>query len=677
MSVLHKVMPSLATRAARPMSRDKADTLLLLFACALVLAPHALHLPLWITSLSIGLMLWRGWITFRGNRMPPRWLLLPIAVLAMAATYLSFQTLFGRDAGVAMLVLLLTFKLLEMRASRDLFVVVFLSFFLLLTNFFYSQTIATAILMVAAVITILTAQLSFQYTGLVPPLRKRLRLGTMIFALAVPLTVVLFILFPRIQGPLWGMPGDVNTGRSGLSDSMAPGNIAKLALSGEIAFRVKFTDPVPEQSRLYWRGIVLGQYDGRTWTKRQTRNLQSKAITLNTRGTPVRYQVTQEPGTQPWLFAIEMPQAIPQLPNNRTGVTPDLQLVSERPIRERVRYDVASYLDYDLQPDENRYSLQQWLELPASYNPNALAFAAEMRRQSADDLTQVSNVLKFFRTEKFSYTLEPPLLGRNGIDDFLFSTRAGFCEHYAAAFVVLMRAMDIPARVVTGYQGGQLNPVDGYLTVRQSDAHAWAEVWIEKRGWIRVDPTAAVAPNRIARNLAGAAASTPAFGGLINMNAGANSWLRKIRFGWDAVNNGWNQWVLNYTPDRQKSLLRALGLGDIDWRTMTALMFAAGGVIMLLITFPLLANRRKIDPVGAAYARLCKQMARLGYPRQPHEGPRSYSVRLMSAPALTQEQKHAARNFLILYEAALYRPLAKTSLPDLLSKLKSLLKLSR
>ena len=676
MSFLHKVWPAMATRSTRPMSRAKADTLLLLFACGLVLAPHALHLPIWITGICLAMMAWRGWITFRGNRMPPRWLLLPIAVLAMGGVYFTFKTFFGQEAGVAMLVLLLTFKLLEMHAGRDLFVVVFLSFFLLLTTFFYSQTIATALLMIAAVITMLTAQLSFQYTDAVPPLRKRLRLGATIFALAVPLTVVLFVLFPRIQGPLWGMPADANAGRSGLSDNMSPGNISKLALSGDVAFRVKFIDPISDNSKLYWRGIVLDQYDGRTWTKRPSRNQTNQQIMWTPRGTSVRYQVTQEPNMRRWLFALELPEAAPLLPNNRTSMTPDFQLISERPISTRVRYDVTSYLDYELQANESPASLKNWLLLPAGYNPNTLTFAAELRKESIDDLAAVNAVLQFFRREKFSYTLQPPLLGRNGVDEFLFATRAGFCEHYAGAFVVMMRAMNIPARVVTGYQGGQMNPVDGFMTVKQSDAHAWAEVWIANRGWIRVDPTAAVAPERIERNNDSMTAA--AFGGLINMNIGADSWLRKIRFSWDAVNNGWNQWVLNYTPDRQKSLLQSLGFGNIDWRTMTALMFAIGGLLTLLIAFPLLANRKKIDPLDAAYAKLNKQMAQHGYPRQAHEGPRSYSVRLLaSASELTQEQKHAIKNFLIIYEAARYRPLEKYALPDVLSKLTSLLKKSR
>ncbi len=666
---------SITSRTSRPMSRDKADTLLLMLACILVLAPHTAHLPLWITGVNIALLAWRSWITFRGNRMPPRWLLLPIAALAMGGVYLTFNTIFGRDAGVAMLVLLLTFKLLEMRANRDLFVVVFLSFFLILTNFFYSQSIATALMMMAAVIVMLTAQLSFQYTGTMPPFGKRLRTGAMIFALAAPLTIVLFVLFPRIQGPLWGMPGDANAGRSGLSDNMAPGNIAELALSDEVAFRVKFLDPVPSHAKLYWRGIVLAHFDGRTWTRqasRQSRTTQT-ALMINT---PVRYQVTQEAGSRPWLFALDLPQAAPQLPGNPVMLTTDMQLVSQHPIDARVRYDVTSYLGYSLQPAISAGELQDALALPLGYNPMTIRFAAGMHNRFPDDRARIDAVLAFFgsREYNFSYTLAPPLLGRNSADEFLFRTRAGFCEHYASAFVILMRAMGIPARVVTGYQGGEINPVDGFLTVRQSDAHAWAEVWQANLGWIRIDPTAAVAPNRIERNIAVAAPNQSVLGGLFNIDTGRDSLVAKLRFRWDAVNNGWNQWVLNYTPTKQKDLLRTLGFGNINWQTMLLMMFAVCALVMLAIAVPLLRNRSKIDPVDALYAALCKQMARLGYPRRPHEGPRAYSVRLLaSASALTPERKRSVKKFLTLYETARYADPASTARSNLLSTLKSLL----
>ena len=661
-------------RQARPMSRDKADTLLLLFACMLVLAPHTAHLPLWVTGIGIALLFWRGWITFRGNRLPSRWLLLPIAAASMGGVYLNFKTILGQDAGVSMLALLLIFKLLEMHARRDLFVVVFLGFFLMLANFFYSQSIATAVLMIAAVVVMLTAQLSFQYTGAVPPLAKRLRSGALIVGLAIPLTIVLFVLFPRIQGPLWGMPSDANSGRSGLSDRMTPGNIAKLALSNEIAFRAKFSDPVPPNPKLYWRAIVLDQYDGRTWTRNPSLHNVTAPATLDTQGTPVHYQITQEPGSQPWLFALDMPQSAPQLNDNPVRLTQDRQLLSRRPIDARVRYDVVSYPDYALQADASVEQLQNWLLLPSGYNPRTLQFADNLRRNIHDDVARITAVLNFFRDKNynFSYTLEPPLLGRNSVDEFLFVTRAGFCEHYAGSFVVLMRAMGVPARVVTGYQGGEINPVDGFMTVRQSDAHAWAEVWIAQRGWVRVDPTAAVSPDRIQRSVAVASPTEPVFGGLINFNTGQDSVLGKLRFRWDAINNGWNQWVLNYTPERQKSLLRSLGFGNIGWQTMTLLMCAIGAVVMLVIAVPLLADRRKLDPVDAVYATLCKSMARRGYPRQEHEGPRAYARRLLRADALTKDKKHALRDFLALYEQSRYgHPASLRS--DVLSKLKLLL----
>jgi transglutaminase-like putative cysteine protease len=671
MSTISQSLKFFTGRSARPMSRDKADTLLLLFACVLVLIPQAINQPLWITGVAVALLLWRSWITFRGNRMPPRWLLLPIAMLAMGGIYFYFKTFFGQEAGVAMLVLLLAFKLLEMHASRDLFVVVFLSFFLILTNFFNSQTIATALLTVAAVIALLTAQVSFQFTGSIPSLGKRLKLGAMIFALAVPLTIALFFLFPRIQGPLWGLPSDANVGRTGLSDTMSPGNISKLAQSNDVAFRVKFLDPAPPSSKLYWRAIVLDRYDGRTWSKYPRRSTADTG-TLLFSGHPLRYQVTQEPTSKPWLFALELPTNYPQLSGKPVIASSDQELLASRPITERIRYDVTSHLDFSFLQDGDKTAMNQWLSLPSGFNPQTIAFADSMRSGSSDDMTVVGNVLRFFRTEPFTYTLQPPLLGRNSIDEFLFSTRAGFCEHYAGAFVFLMRAMHIPARVVTGYQGGQMNPVDGFMTVRQSDAHAWAEVWIEKSGWVRVDPTAAVAPERIEKEN-NAVSSDSVFDEIMNINTKRRSLFAQLRFQWDAINNGWNQWVLNYTPEAQKSLLGSLGFDNIDWQTMTLLALSAGIVIMLIIAIPLLSNRRKIDPVDAVYHALSRQMARRGHARHTHEGPRSYCRRLLGVASLTREQKHAIKQFLMLYEAAQYTVLDQSSRASLLPKLKKLL----
>lgn len=666
-----------AGKTARPMSRDKADTLLLLCACALVLAPHAAQVPLWIALTAGALLLWRGWITFRGNRLPPRWLLLPIAVLAMAGVYASFKTLLGREAGVATLVLLLAFKLLEMHARRDLFVVLFLGFFLVLAGFFHSQGMGAALLALLAAIALLSAQLSFQYTGAAPPLWKRLQLGAKILGLAAPLTLLMFFLFPRIEGPLWNMPGDAQTARSGLSDTMTPGNIAQLALSGDVAFRVKFLDPAPAQSKLYWRGIVLDDYDGRNWTAAAITGAGTLPAALRTRGAAIRHQVTMEPHGKRWLFALELPQAPPVMPGLAATMAANGELRAERPIHERIRYTAASHGDFTLQAEMAQSDLWRWLALPAGFNPATLVFAANLRRNASDDVQLANAVLRHFREQQFRYTLEPPALGRNAMDEFLFGSRAGFCEHYASAFVVLMRGAGVPARVVTGYQGGTINPIDGYMTVRQSDAHAWAEIWLKGQGWVRVDPTAAVAPNRIEQNLA---RDLPQGGlaGTFALNPAARSWLTSLRFNWDAVNNGWNQWVMNYSRDKQTSLLQSLGFHQPDWRTLAGLLGIGAAIAMALLAWPLLMERRRMNPLTAVYWQFCQIMARKGLGRAGHEGPHAYRVRLQhSEGLLSEDKKMAAGRFLACYETARYGTVSDLSAATHVAQLKLLLKQCR
>jgi protein-glutamine gamma-glutamyltransferase len=658
----------------RPMSRDKADTLLLLSACALVLLPHLGHLPGWVGPACTALLAWRGWVTFRGNRMPPRWLLLPIAALAMVGVLATFKTLFGRDAGIAMLSLLLTLKLLEMHAKRDLFVALFLSFFLILASFFYSQSIGTALMTIAAVIVILTTQLSFQYTGSVPPLKRRLLFGAAILALAAPVTLVLFLLFPRIEGPLWGMPGDAQAGRSGMSDTMSPGNIARLALSDEIAFRVEFSDPAPPKPQRYWRGVVLGDYDGRTWSQARQHGEPRQASTATVRGVPIRYQVTLEPHRQSWLYALDIPANAPLMDNNTTGLSREWQINTSLPINDRVRYDAASHVDFDLQPDESPMRLRQWLALPRGFNPRTLEFAARLRAQMRGDVEAVNTALRFFREQAFRYTLEPPVLGRHAVDEFLFDTRAGFCEHYASAFVVLMRAAGIPARVVVGYQGGEINPADNFMAIRQSDAHAWTEVWLQHRGWMRIDPTAAVAPERIEQNLTTVIPRT-LLGGLITLGGTGSAWfeqLKTLRRGWEAVNNAWNQWVLNYTPERQKRLVESLGFERVDAGTLAAVMTTLAILAVAIAVLPLMLHEQKKDPLAKLYDTLCRRMARKGLPKQAHEGPRAYRMRLTTPDApLQPELKAALAHFLELYETVRYGAASDTS--GAISKLKSLL----
>ncbi|HVL74925.1 MAG TPA: DUF3488 and transglutaminase-like domain-containing protein, partial [Noviherbaspirillum sp.] len=488
-----------------------------------------------------------------------------------------------------------------------------------------------------------------------PSLVRRLRTGAGIVLLALPLTAVLFVLFPRMQGPLWGLPADAHSARTGLSETMEPGNIARLARSEAIAFRARFAGAPPAQSELYWRGIVMGDYDGRTW--RPLEMGPSRPVWVDLRGAPLEYQVTLEPHGKRWLFALDLPRAVPALDENSVLATSDLQLIAAQPINTRVRYDAASHVDYLLQPNEPAAALERWLRLPAGFNPRTRELAARLRASAAGDAARVETVLRMFREQPFRYTLEPPRLGTHVVDEFLFDSRAGFCEHYAGAFVFLMREMGIPARVVTGYQGGEINPADGFMVVRQSDAHAWAEVWLRGRGWVRVDPTAAVAPERVEQNLASLIPPT-AFGGLVTLDPSrsmiANQLLR-LRHGWEAMNNSWNQWVLNYSPQRQRELLRRFGFSDPDWRTLGLLLgvclVLAAALTLLLMTL----RQKRHDPLEALYETLCRRMARRGMARLPHEGPRAYATRLVGADSsLNGQEKDAVARFLSTYEASRY-----------------------
>jgi len=661
-----------------PLPRDKADTLLLLASAVLVLAPHALHLPWWVSLLCAATLGWRAAITLRGKRMPKAIVLLPIAIAAMVGVQFSYDTLLGKDAGVAMLVLLVAFKMLEMHARRDLFVVVFLCFFLVLTNFFYAQGIGTAIMMVASVLLLLATQLSFQFTGAVPPLRTRLAMAARMLAFAAPIAIALFVVFPRIQGPLWSMPGGPGAGTSGLSDQMAPGQMSNLALSEEPAFRVRFfgTPPLPPQ--LYWRGPVLDAFDGLTW-RRGENSASGRNLRLSVGGPGLEYEVTLEPSQSRWVFALEMPGEPPVVPGHELRISPQFELTADTPLASRVRYRASSHVEYALQRGPVLADTSRWLLLPYGFNPRALA-AGRALRALDDPAARVDAVLRQFREQPFEYTLAPPLLGRHTVDEFLYGTRTGFCEHYSGAFVFLMRAAGVPARVVTGYQGGERNPIDGFMTVRQSDAHAWAEVWIAGRGWLRVDPTAAVAPERVQSGTNRATERPAPFGiealrGVNPFGLEAGAWLADVRNAMGAINNGWNQWVLNYTPERQRSVVQGLQDKLVGWPFGVVLVLAG----LAWWGMNILRRRREIDPIDALYSVLCKRLGQAGLPRAQDEGPSAYAARILAADAATAAgaqalappAREAAVAFLRRYSA--WRYAAPAADPRLHATLKSLL----
>ena len=613
----------------------------LLLSILMVIAPHADHLPLWVSTLCTALLLWRTYLTYSGNPLPKRWLLMSITIASVGGIAINFHTLFGREVGVTLLMLLSTLKLMELRAMRDAMALIYLACFVIITNFFYSQSIPTALYMLATLFVIVTTWVHLQAQRIA--LEPRLRIAAILLLQAIPLTLILFILFPRVQGPLWGMPQDAFAS-SGLDDKMAPGSLSRLSLSDAVAFRVTYVNKIPRRDQMYWRGPVLWEFDGRTWTPGKT--MSTTAPKFTELGQEIDYSVTLEPHNKPWLFALDVPNRI-SLP---ATLTYDFQIRNKEPINARLRYAARSNLVYRANTQEEVRQIQRALRLPKQLNPRTKQLAAEWRKQieanpppqpspggrggnrslAGIDESLVRAALSYFNQQGFQYTLEPPLLGINGIDDFLFGTRQGFCEHYASAFVVLMRAANIPARVVTGYQGGEFNDVGNYYIVRQSDAHAWAEVWLEGQGWVRIDPTAAIAPERVQRSLSAALQNNSA---LPYMARNPPQWLNNLRLNWDTFANQWNQWVLGYNSERQFAFMTRLGMESITWQKMA--MSMATGVGLLVALFALFMLRhliaRRQDKVQAAWLKLCRKLAKAGLPRAAHEGAQDYAARVAAA----------------------------------------------
>lgn len=645
---LRHSLRALGGRLGDQWERDRRDTLFLMGAILLAVAPHVAHLPWWTSIGFFVLFTWRFGLVMSGRWLPRdsvRWV---AAIACGAAVFANYGTLLGRDAGVALLVLFLGLKLMEMRARRDLFVVIFLCFFLLLTAFFYSQSLLTAVLTVVAVIGLMSAMLTMQFGRREIPVLARLRAAGMLLAQALPIAALFFVLFPRVQGPLWGMPDDAWSAGTGLSETMTPGAIAELTSSDEIAFRARFEDPAPPPAQLYWRGPVFGRFDGREWSplRRQSPPAAAPAI----EGDPtsiVRYTVTIEPSSRPWLFALEAPARVDPLPSGPALMTAEMQLLARERITERTRYQVESTLEYRLGSGETAADLREWLELPPGFNPRTVELAGSWRAVDGDGARLAARALRMFREQPFRYTTTPPLLGRDPVDEFLFGSRAGFCEHYASAFAVLMRAAGVPARVVTGYHGGELNPVDGFWLVRQADAHAWAEVWLAGRGWVRIDPTSAVAPERIERGSRAVRRAARASGLGLELPL-----LEGLRFNLDALSNAWNQWVLSYDRKQQHKLLSSLGLAFDDWRDLVGLLAAGLALLLGGVALLTLHPRQPRDPVERCYADFCERMAAAGLVREPHETSNhllSRAERLLDASALRR-----ARRIVSLYNALRY-----------------------
>ncbi len=585
-------------------------------ALALVAVPHLLRVPAWISAACVLFGAWRVWSIRRPAVLPGKVARIVLMLAALAGVLLTYGTVFGRDAGTALLMVMLSLKLLEMRARRDVLVVIFLAYFLVLTQFLYSQSIFIGAYLLLVVLGITATQIGLHRQSNERKALANLRLAGVLLLQAIPLMLVLYVLFPRISGPLIGLPKDAFGAATGMSDEMAPGRISDLRQSRAVAFRVEFSDAAPGPQQRYWRGPVLWRTDGTTWSP-GANAAHAAPIQINVSGEPVSYDVTLEAHNRNWLFALDTPATVPDI----ARITEDLQLLAHEPVKNRVRYKVTSYTQYHngvIAPD----SLRRALQLPQGANPRLRALAGSWRAEIADDEKLMQHALEFFREQPFYYTLKPPLLthAAHPMDEFLFNTRRGFCEHYSSAFALLMRAAGIPARVVLGYQGGEMNPLSNYMIVRQSDAHAWTEVWLGEKGWVRVDPTSVIPPARVE-----IVTDTAPLIDLAQAAALVNAW-QQLRFGWDAVNNTWNLWVLGYNVTRQQQLFTQFGLDT--WATLGMGLLAGLGLPFLLFAAYMLLRRGRRDPIVALYQRFCGKLARARIVRRPSEGPLDFAVRV-------------------------------------------------
>ncbi|MFU8877330.1 MAG: transglutaminaseTgpA domain-containing protein [Wenzhouxiangellaceae bacterium] len=603
------------------MKPSRQSTVLVIAAMLVASLPHLMAMPAVMVLAVLAAAGWRLSVEFRHSRRPGWIARLLLTLLGLSLVIVNFGTLGGRRAATALLCIMLALKLTEMFRIRDARVVATLGYFLVATQFLFDQRLEMLAYLLAACWLITVALIRLQRdSDDVPaaqgqhnpgmPTGELLRAGAMLTAFAIPFAVVVFLLFPRLSTPLWGMP-DTTVGRSGLSDEMSPGRISSLFLDNSPAFRAQFDSTPPPRNQLYWRGPVLWDFDGRSWKgslfmQREPRRLPAMSPAA------FSYQVQMEPSDRNWLFALDYPARWPE----DTRLTADFELRRNSPVTSVTAYRVTSQPDFVDTPRLPSGQRRAALALPFDSNPRTREHAARLRQQHPDDAGLIAAVLRWFNQEEFFYSLQTSPLGRHGADEFLFDLRNGYCEYYASAFAVLMRAAGIPARIVTGYQGGLWQAADEYLLVRQSDAHAWVEVWLPERGWTRVDPTAAVAPNRIE---SGARDALPDVRGWRDAD-----WLWQLRNQYDRLQHFWNRQVLAFDFARQQRLLTRLGLGGISGPLQALLLVVLAMLVIAPLALLLRTLVRQHAPdslVDRLWARVRRKLARAGIPNRASESP--------------------------------------------------------
>lgn len=589
-------------------------------ALLLSFAPHVPYIPVWITAAFLGCAGWRYIIEKRRSVLPTAWIRAALAMACFLGVLVTYGSISGVGPGSALLAIMAALKLLETRKRRDQFVLLFLSIFLVMSSLLREQFLWSLPYMAISILVIMTAWLRMS-ADKTQTARQSFTTGGRLLLYAAPLAIAMWVFFPRISTPFWAVPIDTSRATSGLSDTMSPGDISELSMSDEVAFRVSFDSEIPAPRDRYWRGLVMTTFNGRTWSGREPSISRSARDQIKVSGEAIEYEVTLEPTRQQWVFALDMP-AMWSLPGAFMG--PQQQLARSTPIDQRISYTATSFTDYRVQTDLSSLYRGWYSELPEGSNPRTAELAQSMREQADSNRAFVNAVLQKLNREEFYYTLEPPALGRNPVDQFLFETRRGFCEHYASAFSVMMRSVGIPTRIVLGYHGGELNPMGGHLIVRQSDAHAWTEIWLDGLGWYRVDPTAAVAPERI--EMSASDAAFDGIGAAWGFSAPSRL-LHQMTLTWDALSAKWNDWILGYGPDTQNSFMEWLGMSEPSWRKM--MLTLVGLVIGIIMIISLLLMIRYRPPAKDEAAILYQRFVRKsGLEPQIGETARVFALRV-------------------------------------------------
>ncbi|MCL7422207.1 MAG: DUF3488 and transglutaminase-like domain-containing protein [Methylobacter sp.] len=612
---------------------NKSTLIFLLSSIGLIVFPHVYHLPVAILGFFFLLLGWRFIGIWKPGWLPSNWFVLLLTVLGIALLYSQHQSVFGRDPGTSLFVIGLALKLLEIKTERDIYLIIYLAFIVAASQFLYEQSILMGAYIMAVCCVLLAVLVCIN--SLRPQTLPALKTAAIVIAQAMPIAGVLFLLFPRVEAPRWMLFTEEPQTKSGLSDSMEPGSISSLGLSDELVFRVKFKGAIPPQAQRYWRGPVMTLTDGRQWTQSANRHFNRFLDQPEFTGTPYQYTLLMEPQDKPWVFALDMPAKY----SSSLSLNANYQLISSEMPEKRAEYQVTSYPQYNT-GYITKTEYQEATQLPGKPSDKINQLVRQLHGFDSPPETYIQQLLGYFRKENFYYTLTPPLMEDNPIETFLFDTRYGFCSHYAAAFVYLMRVAGIPSRIVTGYQGGELNKVGNFLEIRQAHAHAWTEVWLQDKGWVRFDPTEAIAPERIEQDInvdRQIASGVVTFVSPDTKTLAAFNWLKGVRQLWTSADYNWQRWIINYNSLSQLQLLASWGIQNI--KVMLYWMIGLIGLITAVLSWFLLYRKQKAtDRVLRLYNRFCKKLVHQGIIKNDNEGAKDFAERVKTQLPEQSEQ---------------------------------------